>query len=501
LLVDADWAGMAHSLEIRVPLVDVELLRQAAPWLARHPDITKQEVARAAAPQLPASLFDRPKIGFNVPVRQWLGAAAGSSLSGWSRQVHDHQALRASRKPRVLISTLAPHDGGVPAMVRFAADALEQQGFEPVCAFHVTYSVQPELSVPSFKLLQRRPGHRVNFDDKGRELHAFGAWLPELEFTHYLPTRGWRRLMDSCDAFIAITGNVLPATPFLLTGRPYVSWTSTDWDGDRRARVRHFPWLRRLLDTCVNAPVIRYLERRLLRGGRIVSVSEHTARVLQRRADIALPRVLLPVPVDVEAFVPAPASRVAGRIGFAGRINDPRKNIGLLLAATARLRTQGCDVHVVLMGDAPDEAIRNTAAQLGLQAHVSFHPNLPRSEMRDLMQTLDVFVVASHQEGLCISALEAMACGVPVVCTRCGGPEEFVIGGVSGELVDSAPEAIADAVARIMNDEVLRASLSSGARRLVEERYAPARARAVLLQQLRETFPASAGRAEPALSA
>jgi len=207
------------------------------------------------------------------------------------------------------------------------------------------------------------------------------------------------------------------------------------------------------------------------------------------------------VPVEVELFVPAPASRVAGRIGFAGRINDPRKNMGLLLASAALLRAQGGDVHVVLMGDAPGDAIKSSVSQLGLQAHVSFHPNLPRGEMRELMQTLDVFVVASHQEGLCISALEALACGVPVVSTRCGGPEEFVIGGTSGELVDSEPEAIASAVARIMGDPALRSSLSSGARRLVEERYAPARARAVLLQHLRETFPASAAQAEPALSA
>jgi glycosyltransferase involved in cell wall biosynthesis len=379
-------------------------------------------------------------------------------------------------------------------MVRFAADALEQQGFEPVIAFHVNYSTMPELSVPSFRLLQRRPGHRLTYDARGREQHAFGAWLPELEFTHYLPTREWRRLMDSCDAFIAITGNILPATPFLLTGRPYVAWTSTDWDGDRRDRVRHFPWPRKLLDACVNAPVIRWLERRLLRGGHIVSVSEHTAGMLQQRAGVPLARVVLSVPVDVDLFVPAPQSRVPGRIGFAGRFNDPRKNIGLLLAAAAQLRTRQ-DVHVVLMGGTPGEAVRATVAQLGLQAHVSFHQNLPRDEMRDLMQTLDVFVVPSHQEGLCISALEALACGVPVVSTRCGGPEQFVISGVSGELVDSSAEAVAAAVSRIIDDEALRTSLSSGSRRLVETQYSPARAAALLQQRLQEAFPVSAAQA------
>jgi len=88
LLRDADWAGMAQSLEIRVPFVDVELVRRVAPVFARFPDIGKAEVARAVAPQLPVAVLQRPKTGFVVPVRDWIagGAAAVSpqrGLRGW----------------------------------------------------------------------------------------------------------------------------------------------------------------------------------------------------------------------------------------------------------------------------------------------------------------------------------------------------------------------------------------------------------------------------------
>src|SRR5205085_8397535 len=72
LLRDADWAGMAQSMEIRVPFLDVHLLRKAAPWFARYPDITKAELARVAAPKLPPALLARPKTGFSVPVREWI---------------------------------------------------------------------------------------------------------------------------------------------------------------------------------------------------------------------------------------------------------------------------------------------------------------------------------------------------------------------------------------------------------------------------------------------
>jgi asparagine synthase (glutamine-hydrolysing) len=510
LLVDADWAGMAHSLEIRVPLADVDLLRQAATWFARYPDITKQEIVRAAAPQLPPEVFERPKTGFNVPVRQWQGASGQSTrgLRGWSTQVHSSQQQRrlACARRRVLVSTIAPHQGGVPAMARFAADALEQAGFEPVFAYYATYGATPELSVPAFRLLQRLPGRRLSFDEQGCEQHGFGAWLPELEFTHYLPTAGWRRLMESCDAHIAVSGNVLAATPFHLMHRPYLAWVATDWDGDRRDRVRHFPWLRRLLDSCINGPVIRRMERRLLRGGRVVALSEYTARQLQNRAGAAVAGALLPVPVELDLFTPAPQARVPGRIGFAGRFNDPRKNVGLLLQATRLLRHQRDDVHLALIGDAPNAHVKRLVADYGLDAQVSFLPHLSRAALRDMMRTLDVFVLPSHQEGLCVAALEALACGVPVVSTRCGGPEEFVIAGVSGELVASRADAVADAARRIMDDGALRARLALSARQLVEERYSPARCRAVFLQQLREAFPAAAiplaeQRAEPAVSA
>lgn len=90
LLRDADWASMAHSLEVRVPLVDTVLLEAVAPWLAAHPGLSKPQVVAAAAPALPGELLQRPKTGFTVPVRDWLGAntAHARGLRGWARMIH-----------------------------------------------------------------------------------------------------------------------------------------------------------------------------------------------------------------------------------------------------------------------------------------------------------------------------------------------------------------------------------------------------------------------------
>ncbi len=73
LLRDADWAGMAHSLEIRVPLVDVEVLRQLAPLLVAERQLSgKMLLGGSPRLPLPEAILQRPKTGFRTPIQHWL---------------------------------------------------------------------------------------------------------------------------------------------------------------------------------------------------------------------------------------------------------------------------------------------------------------------------------------------------------------------------------------------------------------------------------------------
>lgn len=96
LLRDADWAGMAHSLEIRVPFVDSALFERLAPVLASTHAPTKRDMATAAPRPLPAEIRARPKTGFVVPVRAWLqrehGGAGERGLRSWARHVYGAMA-------------------------------------------------------------------------------------------------------------------------------------------------------------------------------------------------------------------------------------------------------------------------------------------------------------------------------------------------------------------------------------------------------------------------
>jgi asparagine synthase (glutamine-hydrolysing) len=86
LLRVADWAGMANSLEIRVPLVDITLLRKIGPLLASNHRPGKLEMAATLDKPLPDEVLKRTKSGFLVPVNRWLAA---TSSRNWSKRDHN----------------------------------------------------------------------------------------------------------------------------------------------------------------------------------------------------------------------------------------------------------------------------------------------------------------------------------------------------------------------------------------------------------------------------
>jgi asparagine synthase (glutamine-hydrolysing) len=100
LLRDSDWASMAHSIELRVPLVDSTLARSLASRMpAQSSGPPKSSLAAVPRKPLPAHIHSRPKTGFETPVRQWMGATDSSEpwARGWSRLVMSRHRVPESR--------------------------------------------------------------------------------------------------------------------------------------------------------------------------------------------------------------------------------------------------------------------------------------------------------------------------------------------------------------------------------------------------------------------
>jgi glycosyltransferase involved in cell wall biosynthesis len=393
------------------------------------------------------------------------------------------------KQQKVLISTITPKCGGVTQMNQFISKCLDERGLIPVLAYYEPYGLAPELSVPSFKLFQRKINIKEGKVFKKYDSYAIGAWLPELEFTHYLPNRFWKQLTASCEYHITISGNCVPATPFLLMDKPYLAWIATPWMEDRKERISLFPWYRKMIDYVIIRKVIRSLEKQILEKGTILALSSYTQQKLEILSNGNEIIDILHMPIDLNRFVPDRNRVIPRRLGFTGRYNDPRKNVELLLRALKICIERGHRVTAELIGERPDIKLRRYAESLGLSNEITYVPYLDHEDLKGRLQTFDVFVIPSRQEGLCIAALEAMACGCPIISTRCGGPEEFVIDNETGFLVDFDPPLMADVIVKITQDRSLRMKLSEGARNLVEERYNSVQARKKFWNAFEKTFP------------
>jgi glycosyltransferase involved in cell wall biosynthesis len=223
-------------------------------------------------------------------------------------------------------------------------------------------------------------------------------------------------------------------------------------------------------------------------GARILALSSYTASELEAIAGRPMEGVLL-MPVDTQRYRPDPSRTRPWRLGFCGRWLDPRKDIDLLLRATSLLLKRGYPVELVLAGENDPEPLRTRWSELGLDGRVVTHPHLGPEDLARVLQGLDLFVIPSHQEGLCIAALEAMACGVPVVSTRCGGPQTYVLPDRTGLLVDRDAEALAAAVAGIVADRSRRDALGAGALSWVRENATPEAARRLVHRHLEALAP------------
>lgn len=116
LLRDADWAGMAHSLEIRTPLVDFSLLKALAPVTPGLPlGIGKRTLARTPSTTLPHAITEREKTGFGVPIGKWIADAAradmtrkGVAARAWTR--HIHRQFASSTESVAAATPLQPNE-------------------------------------------------------------------------------------------------------------------------------------------------------------------------------------------------------------------------------------------------------------------------------------------------------------------------------------------------------------------------------------------------------
>ena len=221
-------------------------------------------------------------------------------------------------------------------------------------------------------------------------------------------------------------------------------------------------------------------ERQVIREADVVVAASPQEREEMLRLYAADPdrTSVIPCGFDESIFRPLDRSAARAELGltgpkvvlFAGRM-ERIKGIDVLLRAVAAL--DGLDLQIVIIGGGADDAglarVYLTAEQLGIRDRLHCVGTVPHHRMPLYYSATDVCVVPSLYETFGLVALEAMACGTPVIAARVGGLQATVTDGKNGYLIPwHCPEPYAERMEIVLENDLLRESLGKAAQASVK---------------------------------
>ena len=230
-------------------------------------------------------------------------------------------------------------------------------------------------------------------------------------------------------------------------------------------------------------PMRAEVEADLMASARlIVASSQHEKGLMMRLYDAPGDRIeVVPCGVDLSLFRPLDIEDARKRLGlngekviiYVGRI-EPIKGLELLLRSTAIMEGKDSLKVLVIGGDSTREGegidrLRDMAGELGVQDIMMFGGMVEQRLLPLYYNAADVCVVPSYYESFGLVALEALACGTPVVASRVGGLPSVVQHGRTGYLMSlRCPEPLADSLEIILSSDGLQKSMSREARKQAE---------------------------------
>lgn len=445
LLRDADWASMAHGLELRVPLVSPHLARVAARRHARAPWKDKAALVRGLCPELPETLWRRPKSGFMVPSLGAAGAPWGLAARARARLVLRHFGieLEPPARPRggtlLLLTECFARPGGIQRYNRDQVQALRRCRPDEALAALVLNDTPTQTLAPEW-----RGVHVAGF--AGRRLRFAAAAL-------------WQTWRQQPQRVMLGHRHLLPLAPLVRLAAP----------GAAR-------WLL-VYGVEMQAPLAWHERRYAQALTRACAISPHTA-ALSTAAGLSLPVELWPCSLPFDWPWPAaqpPRLEPPLRLLSVARLEpaDAYKGVDDVLRALATEALSGDHVQLDIVGDGGDRTrLEALATRLGVAERVRFLGRLDGVALRERYAACDAFVLPSGAEGFGIVYLEALAHAKPVIAANAGGTPFVVQHGQTGYLVPFRdPRGLASAVAALatLPDDARRVGLAG--RDQVQQRF------------------------------
>jgi glycosyltransferase involved in cell wall biosynthesis len=385
----------------------------------------------------------------------------------------------------IVVPDIVAEGGGVSVLADFVFNTLRQSGRYQPTFVSLAVSSRDEASLRLRSPSSWRVGARaVNREWRGGSHLHVGCHFAELEFQRYRPRAVLTDILNQYDVVHVVAG--APAWALIARGcKGVVVLHAATLAASERARVRRYAFPRwRYWMTRVTSR----LDLAALRHVRLTFVINRWMEAAVGR--VAGPsRVVFALPgVDTNHFRPGRYAE-GGYILSVGRFSDPRKDVRTLFRAYALLRRAAADApKLVLAGlTMPAREDWEFAESLNIAKFVETREGVSPGALADLYRGACMFALSSVEEGLGLPVLEAMASALPVVSTRCGGPETVVVDGETGYLTPVGDaEAMAEKMRALLADADSRKCMGERARLIAEEKFSLGTAGRVILEKYDE---------------
>jgi glycosyltransferase involved in cell wall biosynthesis len=382
-------------------------------------------------------------------------------------------------RPRIgLVVPALEHGGGVPSVAEFVCDTIEQSRAFDLKIVSLAASYRDALSVSLTRPASWVRGVATSESIwQGRRFTRIGALGSEFEFQRYQPRVALTKVLSDCDFVQVVCGSPASACAVCGIGKPVAVHCATRAVVERRSRHAEARGLtdawRRWMTTITDR-----MDRKALRSVDAIQVMnswmlDYARDVNAGRSSII--RLVLPG-IDSTCFRPAAHRDLQSNpyILTVGRLNDPRKNVLLLLDAFAALpSTMRAVTRLVLAGlVGPPPKLWARIKELRLADQVIFRDSPTVDELIALYQSATIFASSSDEEGFGMGIVEAMACGIPVVSTRSGGPDGIIRDGHDGYLVGVGDvSGFAERLSLLLSNEELNLRLGKAGRESVCDKF------------------------------
>lgn len=206
------------------------------------------------------------------------------------------------------------------------------------------------------------------------------------------------------------------------------------------------------------------------RSRHILTVSEGSAQDIVSDFDIPRESIdVVPVGVAVDVFCPPSLPRIPGRLITIASADVPLKGVPVLIEALAHMRPDAW-TELVIVGPSSDRT-QKALADAGLLDRVIFRSGISDRELAALIGSAQALVVPSRYEGFSLPAVEAMACGTPVVATSVGALPTLVSGGAGVLVPPNDAGALADSLTQVLASPQRLAEMGEAGRRRAVETY------------------------------